>query len=961
MPGVRFSGGIVLDRSLRAWLSDGPGDEVRDGSGLPGATVVVGPSAASRREVERARGEVRRLVAAGGPLVSAANVDLGGGFRSARLEGGGESRRDAVMAALEVLGPDGVDRVGGRDAVLVALFGAAANRRLGAAAVEALDDGAFSALRLAVAVSDLLHSERIEAILRLRAPIQIEPVPAGASVVLAEELATVLRPYPPARRLRLLQSLWDAVVDCQNTDAARVEARRRRVSRARTERWQREVQDSNGQWWRSKASSVIGPEPRPETMLAWVPDLGTWREALLRTFHESIAATALLRTALASEREPFESAVLNHLEQLAYAATAHVEGLTDRMTQVLEVPHYGGPATSMASAVAGAVAFASAPGASVDRRDLSGLLADQFGNVFELARAVLGSTLELIQAIQRGGVDVGPDTPVGEWRRVAGYTAVRNPRDWLGPWLVSEDRPPLAARAGACEPGQEQDVEAVEDLLWIADLADALAAWLGHDRACIGRFAPGAVDVDPERPAPDPGTPYVDSIPLAVSGAAQLVGVGAPLPTRPRSWPSLVEELVAAGETLALDEGFAVAGEILDWDGRELAETDLRFEVARTPRHLLAWGNYMGNCIAGYTVRASSRFCLVALRDGEGTLVANVSVQKMDSRWRIDQALGRFNTPLSEGVVAALTRWGSDLVDRRPRAEELAEAEPPAPNIRRRRAGSRAGLDRVALQLDQLIREQDTGELSWVLTVLEPIARQLGSERGGVVRDVAVTIARTSPGRLAASTANTLEQGECRLVELWHATTFRPLHRALNLIHESTPGPTLRRLTDPVLPRSLRPILDVPSVRSARVVGLAAVRIRYALGTLLRDAEPRLDRAIVTAPHLGFVTSAILALTARGRSETVDLTWLPVGLDGSLPGRPPSSVTDHYGPWASARLGAQELGAAADRVERVLSEAPGTSLLVPSAWLANQTWAALWSRSHRLTREMARRLQHVAR
>lgn len=91
MARIRCSGGIVLDRGQRAWLVEGSGEEVRDWRRFAAAPVVVGPPDPPARDVERARREARRLVVAGGPLVAAAGVDLGGGFRSARLDGGGES------------------------------------------------------------------------------------------------------------------------------------------------------------------------------------------------------------------------------------------------------------------------------------------------------------------------------------------------------------------------------------------------------------------------------------------------------------------------------------------------------------------------------------------------------------------------------------------------------------------------------------------------------------------------------------------------------------------------------------------------------------------------------------------------------------------------------------------------------------------------------------------------------
>ncbi|MCE7008139.1 hypothetical protein LWC34_35775 [Kibdelosporangium philippinense] len=72
------------------------------------------------------------LVAAGTETAAAAGVDLGGGFTSARLAGAYGDRRDAVLAALRVLGVEGAHRLGDRTSTLVALFGLSATKRVGA-------------------------------------------------------------------------------------------------------------------------------------------------------------------------------------------------------------------------------------------------------------------------------------------------------------------------------------------------------------------------------------------------------------------------------------------------------------------------------------------------------------------------------------------------------------------------------------------------------------------------------------------------------------------------------------------------------------------------------------------------------------------------------------------------------------------------------------------------------------
>src|SRR5262245_56497629 len=127
---VRLADGVVAGRDLGVWASGPGGARVEAGTArLPvGTAVAVGPAAeaAEDTEVDRALAQLGALVAAGGVVAAGAGVDLGGGFRSARLAGARGDRRDAVLAALRVLGVAGAPRLGERAAVLVALFGPAA-------------------------------------------------------------------------------------------------------------------------------------------------------------------------------------------------------------------------------------------------------------------------------------------------------------------------------------------------------------------------------------------------------------------------------------------------------------------------------------------------------------------------------------------------------------------------------------------------------------------------------------------------------------------------------------------------------------------------------------------------------------------------------------------------------------------------------------------------------------------
>ena len=124
------------------------------------------------------------------------------------------------------------------------------------------------------------------------------------------------------------------------------------------------------------------------------------------------------------------------------------------------------------------------------------------------------------------------------------------------------------------------------------------------------------------------------------------------------------------------------------------------------------------------------------------------------------------------------------------------------------------------------------------------------------------------------------------------------------------------------------------------------------LAELLAAADPCLDQAVVERPHLGFVTAAVLALTARDGQVVQPVDWVPVAGDGSLPGRPRSSVRDERGPWVEARAPAIEMGVTPERLDQLVADAPGRHLLVPTSWTAEGGWAGLWARAHRITRQL---------
>ncbi len=944
MARIRCSGGIVLEGDHRVWLVADPGDEVLDSRRSPGAPVVVGRATAGRAEVDRARRDAQRLVARGGPIVAAAGVRIRA-FRTARLECGAESRRDAVLAAVEVLGSRGLHRIGEPAAVLVALFGVRATKRVGAAALDGLALDQLSPLRLAVAASDLLGPEQLESVLALRAPPGTEPVPKGDAAMLGQQLASVLGPYTAKRRVELLRSLWDDVVGWQLSAIARGRARRRPTSPVAIERWQRKVRRLDSAWWQAQATTAHGGEPDALALATWVPSRDVWQAALVRTLHECGAATTLLRTALAAEERPVQAAVLAHLDALDHLARRDDHGAA------------GERAALLVATVALASGTAPSGGDRLGGRDVDALLATQLRDAWALAHATLTAALELGLALQRSPV-AGEAQPlatpaVAEWRAVAGYGPARPPERWHFRLLAPTTVISLAARLSTEEPIRAADVEFLDDGLWIADLADALAAWYGHARAEINYGVHG-VDVDPVDDEDDPRLPLLESVPLAVAGAAQLLAVGAVPPARPKTWEALVGALVAAAENLGLDEPFPMAAAVAATDRTVVPDTDLVVDVARTPRQLAEWGNHMGNCIAGYADDADRRYALVALRDAAGKLAVNLALQRETRRWFVSEAFARFNEDLPAELRARLDAWAGQIPVASPAAGGRGAARPRRTAPGGRRPPARDRLLRASARLGDEVGDLGAAsdDVVAMAAALAPIARELGwagdgdAALAGPVRRHRPAPATGDPrrrrrprpragmppGRAVAGDRHPTPRGG-------HRPRRRPRRRPPPAHRQHRPRrPTPRPPRPPGPGRAnRRPGRPADAADPGRVAGGGRSPPRPGRG---RAAPPRVPHRRRPRPH------------RPGRAGRAAVDWVPVAGDGSVPGRPRSSVRDERGPWAEARPAAIEMGVTGERLDEVVADAPGRHLLVPTAWTAAAGWTGLWARAHRTTRRL---------
>ena len=190
------------------------------------------------------------------------------------------------------------------------------------------------------------------------------------------------------------------------------------------------------------------------------------------------------------------------------------------------------------------------------------------------------------------------------------------------------------------------------------------------------------------------------------------------------------------------------------------------------------------------------------------------------------------------------------------------------------------------------------------------------------------------------------------LVDLWQATADRPLAHAVTALPPAMRDRLAPLLVDAPLPGSLRTLARLPKISPARTADLVTLRVRAALGVLLRQDAPELARRVVTTPHAPLIRAAALTVTSWGGlgptgqrpagPPTGAVTAVSPRRRVQLPGFPRSSLRD--GSWQGAWPDAIELGAAPDSFwDRIAAH----GLLVPSSWLSGGGWATLWARAAR--------------
>ncbi|WP_157184861.1 hypothetical protein [Nocardia niigatensis] len=939
---VLLAFGVVAERDRRAWLVE-TGEEI-DHDGPEGAAVVLGGRDSDPARVAIACADLAGLIELGGTVIAGAGIDLGEGFVSARLAGAGGDRRDAVLAALRVLKVGGGWRLGERTATLVALFGVTATKPVGAAAEQAIGEGRWAAVVLASAAADLLGPEQLVRVLELRAPDGIDPVPDGAASVLAANLRRVLEQYSRPGRLELVLDLWAEVCARQqgvlererlvaSNDLSGLEALRER---------HRQFDE------RRMIELARGANSATLTLLEAIRFRPTWRtlwkHCVERLIQDALAATVLLRAAVAVREVGVVAGIDRVRDEIAV-----VSGMLSRRDL-----------QSAAYTVDELNALPARPAVHV--REIDAWLRQQQprNTAYErFVRARMRTALAYATVVQERCrallVQEIPATSLPEnwdseslraWRAVAGYTAQRAPQDWhCAPLAPTLGRPSLSMRLAENPTAAER----AGDLLWLADLADAMAQARGHDAAVLEYdFRVPVFDTNPPARQPDPLTPRSDSIPLAVAGAAQLLDLGAAAPARCREWARLCAGLMGSGVVAAaLSSEFEIAEPVLEHDGGLLPGTALRIQIARTAARLAEWSDYMGNCIAGhwYQTRAvRGRSILIALRDERDVLQVNAELRRTGRGWAVTEIAGRFNEDPDPAVRQAVRDWAATLPAEEPEAgsAEVLNVEPPA----RARRSAPDPVREVGPALHEAVRK--------AMVDSEAALRVLAALAGDPDGDpkTLTTLRRSGVDRLSGLCAAFLGAEPAALPALWAATGSRPLTAAIESLDAALLAryPRLHTITDdaPIPSKRLRALVKEPDIANARSMNLVAQRVRAALGRLARRVDPAFTHALVRQPVADLLCPLILATTCAP-TPTGPVTSISAPRATTVPGYPTTSLSDPDGPWLTAWPAALELGSPDPGRDNAIfwNHIADHGLLIPTAYLTPGGWPALWSRAHR--------------
>ena len=510
---------------------------------------------------------------------------------------------------------------------------------------------------------------------------------------------------------------------------------------------------------------------------------------------DAIAATALLRFAKTMSDEGLAAAARRHRDELVAADTC----LTDEER------------TAASRRPEGAYSHPARPGRYV--HDLTKLLRP----AQQITAKIETHVKERVGMARNYGVVIFD--AVAQLTRDLDERPLRNCWDTCKPWNVAHLRPWRAAARFSRAPGaQEQPpladahpdgpaqtlaqrlaadpaadpacVEAPHDLLWFADLADALAPFHGNESAMVQHAQP-TPDLDYRTPpSPEPGRPFTGSVPQAAAEVAQLVAFGATPPPRCGSWPALSDGVCADAVIAAAGaDAFPIPFEVSTVDKKVIPGTGLTVELGREPRQLADWSGYMGNCIGQpwYAEEARRGHCvLMALRDkDDGRIVANLDVRRRVGGWQIHELRARFNDAVPAPLEKTVKGWVAELpVPAPPTPKPLLPV--PSPRSRRgsarRPAAARLHPGLTAALTAAVERELTAARAAGARRVYAELARGLGQpgQPADFESDAAViALKRVGPARHVELVRAALETGPSASA-LWRATRVRPLATAVS-------------------------------------------------------------------------------------------------------------------------------------------------------------------------------------
>jgi hypothetical protein len=961
---VRLAFGVTTGPGLRCWLPV-PGGRAtavddRAGARTPGSPVAIGPAGADPETVREAIKQLTVLTSDGTEVAAGAGVDLGAGFTSARLAGAPGDRRDAVLAALKVLGAHGAHRLGDRSGILVALFGLSATKRVGAAANTAIVELRWAALQLASAVSDLLGPEQLERVLELRALNGINPFPRGAASTLADHLSRILTRYPRPRRLALIVSLWQHVC-AQLLDRQRLVKLPSTQTRAdRIGRLRERHRDHFDEPILQQLTWAIGGFPTLAATARWQPPPWWTARELTHLLHDAIAATALLRFARTLPDEGLTVAAQKHRGELVAADACLTDGERTAATRRRQGA-YSHPARP--GRYVHDLLQPLRPGRTITKKTET-YVKERVAMARNYGVVVLDAVTELAEGVDERPLHNwgDPGKPwqanwLRQWRAAAGFR--RAPGGWEQPPLADAhaDGPKqtLAQRMAADPAADPVSLEAPHDLLWYADLADALAPFYGNEAANVRYEQPAPVlDYTTPAPPPEPIRPRADSVPLAAAGVAQLVAFGATPPPRCGSWSELVDGVSSDAAVAEASVGaFPAPPEISAFDKQVVPGTVLTVELGREPRQLAEWSNYMGNCIGDswHAEQAHRGQCvLMALRDGtDGRIVANLDIRRRTSGWQVHELRARFNDTLDPALEEHVTRWVHALTPPEPPTLAPASRVPPVRSrggASRRSTAGRLPTELTAALTTEVQRALATTPATSARRTYAVLARGLG--RHGQPADfepdaAVIALKRLDPAQHVELLRTALDAG-VDISALWRATRVRTLTAAVERL-----DPRLReydRLTtltgQPPFPRTLRALVRRPEIAPAYAMDVVARAVRKAMGELV--GSEALARSVARRPSPELVCALVIATTCAIPSTVDDTVRLVAPGTTAVPGFPTTDLMDEHGPWRNALAAAADLGAPMELFGQRTAE---HGLLVPAALLDKGGWPTLWRRAHR--------------